>query len=115
MLYKLYWLVKPDFYGKINEILGSNFSEYQITMFIETYDTGIYISYDGDGEVEYDYTKWGFMPYMYYLDYNDNSTQKASKNWYNERNYIYKGDISRIIKLKRLNDIQRKKAGSTNA
>ena len=110
---KLYWFVRFGFYNNINEILGSNFSEDQITMFIETYDTGIYINYDGDAE--YDYNKWGFMPYIYYLDYNDNNTQKASKNWYNERNYIYKGDISRIIKLKRLNDIQRKKAGSTNA
>lgn len=98
MSHQKYWLVKPEYYNKINIILGSNFTEYQINLYFKQYNTGIYISYDNKN-------KWGYMTYPDYIDYTDNNIIKQSKDWYNERGYVYKGELSRLAKLKRLNEL----------
>lgn len=93
-----YWFVKPEYYIHINTTLNTFFSNEQIELFYQHYKNGIYVSYDN-------INNWGFMPYPDYSDYRDHSIMKDSKDWYNERGYVYKGDITRLVKLKKLNEL----------
>jgi len=91
MLDKKYWLLKTNYYNKVNETIDSDYDKDMIDFFTENHPKGVYVSYDGS---------WGHMPYprTYYGE--------KSNHWYDERDYTYLGELSvrevRKQKIKKL-------------
>lgn len=93
-----YWLVKPEYYLNLNKILNSYYTYNVIKYFITIYTKGVYITYNGD--------RWGHMPYPYYEDMIT-SIKTSSKEWLENNNFEYKGEISRKSKLEKINKLNR--------
>lgn len=99
---KLYWLVKPDCYRNLNNILGAVFDNEDIQFFIKEHPKGVYVTYES--QIVSDRHKWGSMPYP---EYNKNITEYysilySSEDWLKENDYEYSGIISRKEKLEKI-------------
>lgn len=98
---KKYWLVKPEYYNQINNLLNTDFNEKTINNFKIKYQKGVYvlIYIKDNGDVIYSH-----MPYPIFKDSNTNNTFSSSV-WLENRDFVYSGEISRKSKLNKINKL----------
>ena len=103
---KEFWLIGNESIDNINELLGSNFRN-DVIKYFKQYNY-IYISME-------EFTHWGHMPYPYYF-YEEKEIglsrfskksiiKKSSYDFYINKGFEFKGEISRRQKLKILSEL----------
>lgn len=94
---KKYWLVKPEYYDRINELTNAKFAIYIINYFKKYHKKGVYIMINNNMDKKEYYSH---MPYPYYREMDGKICSSAE--WLNEEKFLYCGEISRKEKLKKI-------------
>ena len=92
-----FWLIKPEYYNKMNDLIGTNFDNFSLNYFRTKCKKGIYAAVI----LRYSNIYCSYMKYPYYYKNGKHSSKK-----YLEISYKYMGEISRKSKLKKLKKLK---------